>query len=261
MPVITPFQASLAISHIHRLRSKNPLVHCMTNDVVQNFTANVLLAIGATPAMVLAKEEVVDFVNAADCLLVNVGTITSTSATSMLLAAETAMKSLTTWVLDPVAIGSVLAYRTEISQMLLSFRPTVIRGNASEILALVGEKSMSKGPDSLDSADVALHYAKQLAVKYQTVVVVTGNTDYITDGTSVYSIIGGDIALTRVTGTGCALSAMVAAFIGCSSDTLSATASACLMMKKAGELANKNRGLGSFAVSLLDQLSLFTAHR
>lgn len=258
MSVITSFQANLAISYIEQLQSHKPLVHCMTNDVVQNFTANVLLAIGATPAMVLAKEEVIDFVTIADSLLINIGTISASSAESMLLAAETAMKTHTPWVLDPVAVGSVLAYRTNICQTLLSFRPTVIRGNASEILALVGEKSSSKGPDSLDSTEVALHWARELALQYQTVVAVTGAIDYITDGKTVYSIIGGDIALTRVTGTGCSLSAMVAAFIGCTSDTLLATSSACFMMKKAGQLANKHSGLGSFAVSLLDQLSLFT---
>lgn len=259
MSTVIPFKATLASRYLARLHAQNPLIHCITNDVVQNFTANVLLAIGAAPAMVLAKEEVADFVPVANSLLINIGTIHAESAKSMLLAAQTAYQSATPWVLDPVAIGPVLTYRTQITQQLLVFKPRVIRGNASEILALAGEKSLSKGPDSQDSTESALAVAIQLAQKYQTVIAVTGEVDYVTDGKTTYAITGGDVALTRVTGAGCALSAMVAAFIGSSPDTLLATASACFMMSHAGELADKSRGMGSFAVSLLDHLSLMNA--
>ena len=102
--------------------------------------------------------------------------------------------------------------------------------------------------------------ALRLAEQYQTIVAVTGETDYITDGKTIYAIKGGDVALTRVTGTGCSLSAMVAALIAGAEDKLLATATACYMMKKAAELANKQSGLGTFAVSLLDQLSLLPAN-
>lgn len=246
-------QVSPFIKHV---RLSNPLVHCITNDVVQNFTANILLAIGASPAMVVAQEEVADFVKVTDSLLINVGTIEKSSAQSMLLAARTAMLVDKPWVLDPVAVGSVLKFRTQVVHSLLSYHPTVIRGNAAEIMALIGHKAQSKGVDSQESTESALTAAKTLADQYQTIVAVTGATDYVTDGKQVYSIAGGDVALTKVTGTGCSLSAMVAAFIANSSDRLCAAASACYMMKKAAELADKQQGLGSFAVSLLDQLSL-----
>lgn len=257
MSVTTSLQITQVTPFINLVKTQRPLVHCITNDVVQNFTANVLLAIGASPAMIIAEQEVAEFVKIANSLLINIGTINHNTAKSMLLAASQAQQSQTPWVLDPVAVGSALAYRTEIAYQLLSFKPTVIRGNASEILALSGQFASSKGPDSQDSTKSALQYAKQLAQDYQTIIAMTGDIDYITDGHTTYAIAGGDIALTKITGTGCSLSAMVAAFIVNSTDPLLATAAACFMMKKAGEKANKQLGLGSFAVSLLDQLSLF----
>lgn len=257
MSVTKSFQITQTAPFINHIKQKRPLVHCITNDVVQNFTANVLLAIGASPAMVIAEQEVAEFVNIADSLLINIGTIHSNTAQSMLLAAAKAQQTQTPWVLDPVAVGAALNYRTEIAHQLLSFNPTVIRGNASEILALNGQKSFSKGPDGQDTTQSALNAAQELAQKYQTIVAMTGDVDYITNGNSTYSITGGDIALTKVTGTGCSLSAMVAAFIANSPDPLSATACACFMMKKVGELANKQQGLGTFSISLLDQLSTF----
>ncbi|OCG04916.1 hydroxyethylthiazole kinase [Gilliamella apis] len=257
MSTIQLFQNNDAIPFIEQVKQQRPLVHCITNDVVQNFTANVLLAIGASPAMVVAKQEVEDFVTIASSLLINIGTIDEHSANSMLLAAAKAEQTQTPWVLDPVAVGAALKYRTEVAKQLLTFRPSVIRGNASEILALSGQQSSSKGPDGLDSTDSALNAAILLAQKYQTIVAITGEIDYVTDGEQIYSIVGGDIALTRVTGTGCSLSAMVAAFIAASEDHLTATASACFMMKKAGQLASKQQGLGSFAIAVIDHLSRF----
>ncbi|PIT53527.1 hydroxyethylthiazole kinase [Snodgrassella alvi] len=257
MSVVKPLQAAQAMPFIKRVKDQRPLVHCITNDVVQNFTANVLLAIGASPAMVIAEQEVTAFVNVANSLLVNIGTINNNTAKSMLLAAAETQKKQLPWVLDPVAVGSALIYRLDIAHQLLLLKPTVVRGNASEILALSGQNSSSKGPDSQDSTESALNAANLLAQKYQTIIAITGDVDYVTDGHNTYSIAGGDINLTKVTGTGCSLSAMVAAFIAVSTDALLATASACYMMKQAGELANKQQGLGTYAVSLLDQLSLF----
>ncbi|QIQ20613.1 hydroxyethylthiazole kinase [Zophobihabitans entericus] len=256
IPFAEPFTSQQAVIYQQQLRERRPLVHCLTNDVVQNFTANVLLAIGASPAMVIAREEVRDFVVVADSLLINIGTVNHSIIDSMLLAAESAYQTKTPWVLDPVAVSPILTYRTELAKQLLSFNPTVIRGNASEILVLAGEKSSGKGTDSLDSTDSALQAAQELAIKYQTIVAVTGAIDYVTDGKTTYAIHAGDEMLTRVTGTGCALSAMVAAFIGSNEDSLSAAAAACLSMSLAGERANKTQGLGTFIFSVLDHLSL-----
>ncbi|MCX8649299.1 hydroxyethylthiazole kinase [Gilliamella sp. B2776] len=259
MSAINTLQLAQVRPFIDHIKQRSPLIHCITNDVVQNFTANVLLAIGASPAMVIAEQEVATFAQIASGLLINVGTIHSSSAQSMLLAAASAQQNQTPWVLDPVAIGPALAYRSEIVQQLLAFKPTVVRGNASEILALNGETTSAKGPDGQDSTESALNAAKKQALKHQTIIAITGDIDYITNGTETYSIKGGDITLTKITGTGCSLSAMVAAFIAGSTNPLLAAASACFMMKKAGELANKHQGLGTYSVSLLDKLSLFNS--
>lgn len=257
MPAIIPFNTTQAIPYIELVRSKKPLVHCMTNDVVQNFTANILLAIGAIPAMVMARQEVADFVSVANSLLINIGTINETTAASMLTAAQSAATTNTPWVLDPVAIGDTLTYRTDIAKQLLYFKPSVIRANASEVLVLANKKSASKGPDSQDDSTSVLNVAMDLALQYKTIIAMTGKTDYVTDGDITYVIHGGNIALTQVTGMGCSLSAMVAAFTSVTHERLLAVASACFMLKKASELAQYHLGLGSFAISVIDQLSLF----
>lgn len=253
----TPFTAHEALPFIHHLHTKHPLVHCLTNSVVQNFTANVLLAIQASPAMIPAIEEIEDFSHAATALLINVGTVEKHSAQSMLFAAENAHNVGLPWVLDPVAVG-VVSFRSNLVRSMLAYKPTVIRGNPSEILYLSGRATTAQGADSLDSSSAALPAAIELAQKHATIVAVTGEVDYITNGQITYAIEGGHVHLTRVTGTGCSLSAMVAAFVGCTPTEHhpQAVATACLMMKKAGEAAaTQAQGMGSFAVGLLDALS------
>lgn len=252
------------LPYIEALQSKRPLIHCMTNTVVQNFTANMLLAVGASPAMIIAEEEVTDFVKVVDGLLINIGTVTAASAKSMLLAVEVAHHTQIPWVLDPVAVNAALPFRTELAKQLLALHPTLVRCNASEILVLDQKPSKSKGADSQDSLDDAVLSADALARDFNTIVVLTGETDYITDGKTCLYVTGGHSALTRITGTGCGLSALVAAFIASHHDHLTAAASACSLMARASENAILNQGLGSFAVSLLDNLSepvaLFQTH-
>jgi hydroxyethylthiazole kinase len=240
---------------LERLRRKAPLVHCITNAVVTNFTANVLLAVGASPAMVVTVEEVEEFVRIADALLVNVGTITSSDADAMLRAAEAADLNGTPWVLDPVAAG-VLAYRTAIIERLVRLRPTVIRGNASEILALNGLNGGGKGVDSTISSADALPAAFELARSTKAVVALSGKVDYITDGEQVISVGGGHEIMTKVTGMGCTLGALMAAFLPVTDSPLRAAASASAIYASVGEHAEGNsRGPGSFAVEFLDRLS------
>ena len=122
---------------LHLFHQHSPLVHCMTNDVVQTFTANTLLALGASPAMVIETEEASQFAAIASALLINVGTLTQPRAQAMRAAVEQAKSSQTPWTLDPVAVGA-LDYRRHFCHELLSFKPAAIRGNASEIMALAG---------------------------------------------------------------------------------------------------------------------------
>jgi hydroxyethylthiazole kinase len=238
------------------LRQRQPLTHCLTNIVVTGFTANVLLAIGASPAMVIAEEEVADFAAIAGGLLINVGTVTSEAARAMERAASAARAAGTPWVLDPVAVGA-LAFRTGIATDLLRHRPAVIRGNASEILALAGAAGGGKGVDSTASSDQAVEAARALATRTGAVVAVSGAIDYVTDGTGLIEIPGGDPIMTRVTGTGCSLGAVMAALLGAGVSPIRAATAASAVFARAGERAAAlSRGPGGFAVAFLDELAL-----
>ncbi len=248
------FSHTYLIQQMQKMHQLAPLVQCITNDVVTNFTANVLLAIGASPAMVIAPEESGDFARIACALSMNIGTLTSAQAQAMKLAVVAAQEIKTPWVLDPVAFGA-LRFRRDFCLQLLEHRPAVIRGNASEIAAMAGQAGKTKGADSVIESEAALEAAKILAKKYQTVVALTGQTDYVTDGQAVYALNNGHIQLTRVTGTGCSLSAMVAAYCAICATPVLAALCGLSHMAIAGELAAaQTEGVGSFAVSLLDHL-------
>jgi hydroxyethylthiazole kinase len=244
----------LVVRDLQRLRDRSPLTHCITNIVVTGFTANVLLAIGASPAMVLAAEESADFAAVADALLINVGTVTPADVEGMTVAARSAQAAGTPWVLDPVAVGP-LRYRTEFVGKLLKYRPSVIRGNGSEILALAGMAVGGKGVDSTAGSSEAITGAQELASCTGSVVAVSGAVDYVTDGTEVVAVPGGDVMLTKVTGTGCALGAVMAAFLAVSDTPLQAAVSASAVFAAAAERAAAEvRGPGGMAVALLDHL-------
>jgi hydroxyethylthiazole kinase len=240
-----------------RVRDRAPLVHCLTNLVVTNFTANVLLAIGAAPAMVVAREEVAEFAPIANAVSVNLGTLDLPQSKAIRAAVDAANTAGKPWVLDPVAVGP-LRFRTEFAFDLLDAHPAVIRGNASEIISLSGGASSGRGVDSTALTDAALDAAQILALKTQAVVAVTGATDYVTDGRRTLALSNGSPLMTRVTGVGCALSATVAAFVGASEpeEFWLATVAALAYSAIAGELAAPEAALpGSFAVAYLDRLA------
>ncbi|WP_282853294.1 hydroxyethylthiazole kinase [Gulosibacter sediminis] len=195
-----------------RVRASAPLVHNITNTVVTGFTANALLALGAAPAMVDIVGEAGLFARVAGGLLVNLGTPTPEQRGAIAEAVAGAREAGTPWVLDPVAIGA-LPIRTQLAAELVSQHPTAVRGNPSEVLALAGAGSGGRGVESADSAASARDAAVALARRYGTVVAVSGEEDLVTDGSSVVWVSGGDALLTKVTGGGCALGAIVAAFL------------------------------------------------
>ncbi len=239
---------------LHQFRTRAPLVHCMTNDVVQTFTANVLLALGASPAMVIEREEAQQFSTLADALLINVGTLTHDRAQAMRAAIHSAREAGTPWTLDPVAVGA-LTFRTQFCHDLLALQPAAIRGNASEILALAGMSAGGRGVDTTDTASAALPAAGALARQSGAIVAVTGEVDYITDGRRTLMVTGGDPLMTRVVGTGCALSAVVAACCALPGDRLDNVAAGCAFVAQAGSLAMmSSRGPGSFVPAFLDAL-------
>jgi hydroxyethylthiazole kinase len=238
-----------------RLREQAPLTHCFTNLVVTNFTANLLLAAGASPAMVFAIEEVEGFAAIAGGVLINVGTVTAIEADAMRVTARSARAAGTPWVLDPVAVGG-LKLRTDLATELVARGPAIIRGNGSEILALAGAAGGGKGVDSTAGAEEAVDAALDLARTTGAVVAVSGAVDHITDGEQLVTVPGGDPLLTRVTGAGCGLGALMAALLAVTATPLDAAVSASAVMAVAAERAAAvSRGPGSFAVALLDEVA------
>ncbi|WP_200921765.1 hydroxyethylthiazole kinase [Agromyces sp. Leaf222] len=262
---------------LERLREHPPLVQCITNSVVTNFTANALLAIGAAPAMVDIREEAGLFAGIAGGLLVNLGTPAEEQRDASREAVAAVSAAGTPWVLDPVAIGA-LPVRTALAHELVAAGPTAIRGNASEIIALAGAGAGGRGVDASDSTDAAAEAATSLALAHGSVIAVSGPVDLITDGHRTARIANGDALLTRVTGGGCALGAVTAAFLGASRDAAGAaraagasaldglladpfvaTVAATVVYTVAAELAaERATGPGSFAVTFLDALALVT---
>lgn len=237
------------------IRTRRPLVHNITNYVVMNSTANALLAVGASPAMVHAAEEVEEFVALADALVVNIGTLSSPWIGAMHQAAARAASLNKPWVLDPVGAGAT-RLRTGTARALLAHRPSVIRGNGSEILALAGSSGATRGVDSTTGSDAALDAARRLAADTGSVVAVTGAVDHVTDGSRILSCANGDVRMTRVTGLGCSLSAITGACLAAEPDPLLAALAACAILGVAGEIAAETApGPGSLQVAILDRLA------
>ena len=244
-----------ATAALTQLRQQVPLVHCITNNVVTNFTANALLALGATPAMTDIPGEAGLFAQMASCLLVNLGTPTPVQAEAALEAAQAARAAGTPWVLDPVAVG-VLPIRTALARQLLELRPDIIRGNPSEILALAGQGQGGRGVDATHSVAQAEQAAVALAQQYGSVVAVSGAVDFLTDGQRQVRLANGTPLLTRVTGGGCALGAVLAAFAALHEDRLASSVAAVLVYTVAAQMAAAQADRpGSFAVQFLDALA------
>ncbi|QXL84081.1 hydroxyethylthiazole kinase [Comamonas sp. NLF-1-9] len=253
-----PLQPRQFADALHALRERAPLVQCLTNIVVANFSANVLLAAGCAPAMVDNAREAEGFAAISAGVLVNLGTPYEETAQAMRAAVRGAHGARVPWVLDPVAAGA-LPWRTEIAlELLEQHRPTIVRGNGSEILALAGGQG-GKGVESTAGADQAVDAAVMLARRHACVVAVSGAIDQITDGERLVRIANGHPQLTRVTGAGCALGALMAAFAGVTDDALLAAAAATALLTVAADAAAQvSRGPGSFAVALIDELHALT---
>jgi hydroxyethylthiazole kinase len=236
------------------VREQSPLVHSITNYVSMDVTANALLAAGAAPAMVHAEEEVEEFVGIASALVINIGTLSPPWVRAMELAARRAGELGKPWVLDPVGAGAT-AYRTRVAETLAGLGPTVVRGNASEILALAGTGAAARGVDSVHASEDAAAVAQELAPRLGCVVAVTGATDYVTDGRRLLAVANGDPLMGRVTALGCTASALVGAFLAVNSDGVVAATHALALLGVAGEIAARDaKGPGSLRLRLLDAL-------
>ncbi|MDF4203091.1 hydroxyethylthiazole kinase [Maribacter sp. SA7] len=240
---------------LEQVKSEGPLVHNITNYVVMNNTANALLAVGASPVMAHAIEEVKDIVTISSSLVINMGTLSEKWVDSMLMAAEQAKATNTPFVFDPVGVGAS-AYRTEVAQKIIeAATPTVIRGNASEIMALAKLTNSTKGVDSTMATQDAIEGATSLSKKYNNTVVISGETDYIITGDTVSKIENGSPLMARITGMGCTATAMAGACLGVEEDAHLAATAAMAIMGVAGDMANeKSVGPGSFQMNFYDAL-------
>lgn len=248
--------AALSWAGLQAIRRETPLVQNITNFVSMDVVANALLALGASPAMVHAVEEIPEFTRLADALVVNIGTLSTAWIPSMSKAAALMTEGKKPWVLDPVGVGAT-AFRTSIARDLLAIGPTVLRANASEVLALAGAASEpTRGVDSAHDSDQAMDAARELARQTGTIVAVTGTVDYITDGERALHVRNGHPLMTKVTALGCASSAVVAAFLTVETDPLTAAAEALAVFGLAAERAAvEASGPGSLRWRLLDELS------
>jgi len=244
----------MIINALHAVREQKPLVVNITNYVVMNNTANALLAIGASPIMAHSREEMAEIMSFSGALVVNIGTLDSLWIPRMMVAVEQANNHNKVVVLDPVGCGAS-KLRTQTSRQIAdAANKLIIRGNASEIIALAGEQGTSKGVDSTDSSEAAVGAAQYLAKTYQCNVVVSGETDFIITADRQIKLNNGHVMMPYVTGMGCTLSALTGAFAAVGEETGLAAAA---VLGVAGEIAaEQSKGPGSLQLNLLDALYL-----
>ncbi len=251
-----------AAENLVALREKKPLIHNITNYVVMNYTANALLAMGASPVMAHAQNEVEDMVAFAGALVLNIGTLSDDWISSMIKAGIKASQLNIPIILDPVGSGAT-PLRTKSAKSIISeTNIKVIRGNASEILSLRDENSTTKGVDSLHSVEEAAEAARNLAQELRTTLAITGPVDLVTDGTQILRVSNGHPLMGYVTGTGCTATATIGAFLTVDNDPVSATATALSFFGLAGEIAAETASApGTFMIQMLDALYTITPEK
>lgn len=238
---------------------QHPLIHCITNPISINQCANAILAVGARPIMAEHPQEAAEITATAGALLLNLGNITDVRMESMRISADTAQKQKIPFVLDLVGIACSKLRHTFAGELLKQSAPAVIKGNYSEIQALYqcGYHSSGVDADASLTQSAVRTAAAALACRYHTVVLASGPTDLVTDGTRMLLIQNGTPQLASVTGTGCMLGALCASYLAVGT-ALSAAAAACAVLGISGERAATACGSGSFGIRLMDQLSTLT---
>lgn len=249
---------------LETMRAHRPLVQNITNFVSMDVAANALLAVGASPAMVHAPEETPEFIAFSGALVVNIGTLSAPWVEAMHVAAAAAHALGKPWALDPVGAGAT-SFRNHTVEHLISLKPTLIRGNASEIMAVARIAGVDvatarpKGVDSANATSEAEGAAAALARTLGCVVAATGAVDFVTDGTRTARFANGSPLMERVTALGCALTGVCGAFLAVEEDAFAATAAAIAIYGVAGEMAAAGAaGPGSFRVAFLDRLAAIT---
>lgn len=247
--------ARKAAENLRLLRQKKPLIHNITNFVVMNYTANALLACGASPVMAHAQEEVEEMASFAGALVLNIGTLTPYWVESMLKAGKRANELKVPIILDPVGSGATKLRTDSAKRLIDELKISVVRGNASEVLSLAHAGSRTKGVDSVHSVDEAVDAALILAKELNTTLAITGAVDVITDGGRTLRVYNGHELMRFVTGTGCTATVVIGAFLAVDPDPVEAAATALACFGLAGEKAAENaQAPGTFMIALLDAL-------
>ncbi|WP_251518269.1 MULTISPECIES: hydroxyethylthiazole kinase [Staphylococcus] len=250
-------------NNLEQLRTQNPLVICYTNDVVKNFTANGLLSLGASPAMSEAPEEAEDMLQVAQTLLINIGTLTKDQEMDIIKIGQTANKVGTPIVFDPVAVGASQYRKDFCKRFLEEVEVSVVKGNSSEVLTLIDSETKMKGTEGDHSLDV-VNIAKSAHEQLKCAIIITGKTDVIAHNGQIVKLNNGSPLLAKVTGAGCLLGAVVASFVDqtqLSQLSINALIEAVSIYNIAAEQADnisQNKGPGTFAVELINYLSLIT---
>ena len=232
-------------STLNQIRAASPLIHCITNYVTVNDVANVLLAIGARPIMADDPEEVEEITALCAGLCLNIGTLNARTIPSMIAAGKRARALGHPVVLDPVGAGASRLRTATALRILDEVRPTLIRGNISEVRTLAVGAGTTQGVDANaadavteDNLAAVAELLRALAAQTEAIVAVTGAIDLVTDGRDCYAIRNGRAEMGQVTGTGCQLSALLAAALAAApADPLAAVAETVALMGTAGEIA------------------------
>ncbi len=238
--------------------SHSPLIYHLTNSVASHFSANVTLAVGASPIMSLHPEEASEFASMADGIVVNTGTPSEQVLSAMKVALSTAVSSRTPVLLDPVGYGSSKLRTDIIHSFLNDYRITVLKGNGGEISLLGGASAKVRGVDTIYSSDLH-NCVLSLAQRYSSIVVATGMIDIVSDGNIVLEIHGGDPLLGRITASGCIAGSIICCCLASSANVLWSTVAALVAIGIASErAAGKYPGPGSFPPGFIDELSRLT---
>lgn len=241
-------------SYLGKLRQTSPLIHNMTNQVVANFAANGLLALGASPIMAYAIEEIEEIVSICNATALNIGTITPDVFNSMLLAGKTANTLNHPLIFDPVGVGASQYRKACADQLLHETQMTLIRGNGGEIATLCNIEWQAKGVDSgegdYDLQSLALEASQEL----NCIVAISGETDWISDGNQVIGVQNGKVLMTKVTGMGCLLTAVSAAFLAIDESMESVVAAHALYGAAGDKAFLRSQSPASFQVHFLDEL-------
>jgi hydroxyethylthiazole kinase len=244
------------VKQLNYIKAHKPLILNLTNYVTMDFVANGLLSIGASPIMSVADEEIDDLLAISQVLTINFGTLNDSFITRCHKACLSAKRLNRSIVFDPVGAGASSYRTTACLDLLEQFECAVIRGNASEIMALCGAMHTTKGVDSTLLPTEVIAAAKALSKKQKAVIVISGATDAVILNEQVTLFERGSPLMPMVTGSGCLLTAIISAFVADCDDTYAAAGAAVLFYSICGELAaNKASGPGSFRSHFLDTLA------